>query len=72
MEYQCKMISSTRLNVSPAGFIFPLCNSCKTRDCTNPIETKKVSVLGVVRKLRLYSRGLEPKMVVECEGYIGR
>ena len=71
MEYQCKMIDATRLNVSPVGFVLPLCNSCKTRDCTNPIESKNVSILGVVRKMRLYNRGSDPRMVVDCEGYIG-
>lgn len=70
MEYQCKMISATQLNVSPTGFIFPLCDLCKTRDCTNPIESMNFSILGVVRKARLYNRGIEPKMVVDCEGFI--
>lgn len=70
MEYQCKMISATRLNVSPVGFVLPLCDSCKTKDCTNPIESMKFSILGVVKKVRLYNRGIEPRMVVDCEGFI--
>ena len=70
MEYQCKMISATRLSVSPVGFVLPLCDSCKTKDCTNPIESIKFSILGVVKKVRLYNRGTEPKMVVDCEGFI--
>lgn len=70
MEYQCKMIDVSRLNIGPQGFVLPLCNSCKTKDCTNPIESMNISVVGVVRKIRLYNRGSEPKIVVECEGYI--
>lgn len=70
MEYQCKMISAASLNVSPVGFVMPLCDNCKTKDCTNPIESKRFSVLGVIKKVRLYSRGTEPKMVVDCEGFI--
>jgi hypothetical protein len=64
------MISVSRLNVGPFGFISPLCNLCVTKDCTNPIETMNISVTGVVRKVRLYNRGNEPKVVVECEGCI--
>ncbi len=70
MEYQCKMISATKLNVTPVGFIMPLCDSCKTKDCTNPIESMKTSILGVVKRIRMYNRGVEPRIVVECEGYI--
>jgi len=70
MEYQCKMISVKSLTVTPVGFVLPLCDSCKTKDCTNPIESKKFSILGVVRRARLYNRGIEPRMVVDCEGYI--
>ena len=64
------MISASRLNVSPVGFILPLCDSCKTKDCTNPIESKKFSILGIVKRVRVYNRGAEPKIVVECEGFI--
>ncbi len=70
MEYRCKMINASRLNVGPSGYILPLCDSCRTRDCTNPIERIKLSLVGIVRKVRLYNRGREPRMVVECEGYI--
>jgi len=72
VEYKCKMISAVRLNVSPAGFILPLCDSCASRDCTNPIESLSFSVLGVIRKVRLYNRGSEPRIVVDCEGYINK
>lgn len=72
MEYQCKMISAITLNVSPIGFVFPICDSCTSKDCTNPIESMKVSILGIVRKIRMYNRGIEPRIVVDCEGYIKR
>jgi len=70
MEYQCKLVSASQLHVSPAGFISPLCDTCGTKDCSNPIESKKVSILGIVKRVRLYNRGNEPRMVVDCEGYI--
>ena len=70
MEYRCKMINCSRLNVGPKGFVLPLCNTCKTKDCTNPIESIKTSFMGVVKKNRLYNRGINPQIVVECEGYI--
>ena len=72
MEYKCKMINASRLNVGPNGFIFPICNSCKTKDCSNPIESMRVSIVGVVKNLRLYSRGNDSRIVVECEGFIGK
>jgi len=70
MEYRCKMISFSSLNVSPYGFIMPLCDKCQSRDCTNPIENIETSILGVVKKVKLYNRGNNPKVVVECEGFI--
>ena len=70
MEYQCKLVSVTQLHVSPVGFVSSLCDTCSTQDCSNPIESKRVSVLGVVKMMRLYNRGFEPRMVVDCEGYI--
>jgi hypothetical protein len=70
MDYNCKLIGISNLTVTPVGFVMPLCNSCKTKDCTNPIEIMKISVLGVIKEVRLYNRGLEPKIVVDCEGYI--
>jgi len=69
MEHHCTMVSITQLNVSPVGFVLPLCDSCTTKDCTNPIESLPFSILGVIRKVRLYNRGTEPRMVVDCEGY---
>ena len=70
MEYECRTMSVPQLNVGPQGFIMPLCETCKVEDCTNPIEKMKISIVGVTRKIRLYNRGGEPKMVVECKGYI--
>jgi len=70
MEYRCKMINISRLNVGHQGFISSICDSCKTKDCTNPIESMNISLIGVVKKARVYNRGGEPKIVVECEGYI--
>lgn len=72
MEYICKMISMSSINIGPNGFVMPLCESCGTRDCTNPIEKMKISILGVTKKIRMYNRGIEPKMVVECEGYTNK
>jgi hypothetical protein len=70
MEYKCKTISVAQLTISPIGFVMPLCESCKVKDCTNPIEKINVSVVGVSKKIRAFNRGLEPRFVVQCEGYI--
>ena len=56
--------------VSAKGFVPPLCENCTTQDCSNPIEKIKVSVLGVIKELKIYNRGSDPKIVVQCEGYM--
>ena len=70
MEYQCKIVGISQLYVSTKGFIMPLCESCKILDCTNPIEKKKISILGVSKEVKMFSRGRENGFVVQCEGYI--
>ena len=70
MEYKCKMVSAPQLYASSRGFVMPLCESCKIEDCTNPIEKKSICILGVLKKIKVFSRGLEYSFVVQCEGYI--
>ncbi len=70
MEYQCLTISVAELKVGPKGIVMPLCETCETVDCDNPIEKKQVSLMGVKRSVRMYSKGVESKFVVQCVGYI--
>ena len=69
MEYKCQTVNLSQLYVTPGGFFMPLCESCKTRDCTNPIEKSKVSILGVTKEIKIFNRGIDPRFVVQCEGY---
>jgi hypothetical protein len=70
MEYTCKLIPISKVLSGKNGIIEPICNSCKSRDCSNPVEIKEVSILGVLKKYRTYMRGDEPYFVVQCnEGY---
>jgi hypothetical protein len=69
MEYKCKLISINKLNATPNGFSLSLCDSCKTRDCSNPIEKRKISILGVTKEVRVFSRGTDVSFVVACNGY---
>ena len=71
MEYECKTCSVTQLLVTGIGAIEPLCNKCNTLDCTNPVEKREVSIMGVNRTWRMLNRGSEVYMVVECEGFTG-
>jgi len=59
-----------RLEISPMGFIMPICETCATRDCSNPVEKMEVSIMGVTKKVKMFNRGIEPRAVVQCEGYI--
>jgi hypothetical protein len=56
--------------VGSRGFLTPLCERCNSQDCSNPIEQSDVSVLGVVRKVKVYNRGDSPRFVIQCEGYM--
>ena len=69
MKYKCKTIPIYKLITSYKGFTKSLCNSCKTEDCDNPIENRKVSVLGVNKDMRAYVKGNEISFVMFCEGY---
>ena len=59
-----------RLAISSYGFVMPLCESCKIRDCTNPIEKVKTSIVGINKEIKMYSRGTNYGFVIQCEGYI--
>jgi len=69
MEYKCQTANISQLNVTANGFFMPLCETCKTMDCTNPIEKMKISILGVIKEVKTFNRGIEPRFVVQCEGY---
>ncbi len=70
MEYKCQTVDMSRMIVSSKGFFTPICKSCTTQDCTNPIEKTKVSILGVIKEVQVYNRGTNPKFVIQCEGYM--
>ena len=69
MQYRCKTIALTKLIATPKGFVQPLCAFCKTGDCTNPIENRKVSVLGIMKQIKVFSRTEESNIVISCEGF---
>lgn len=69
MEYKCKTISIDRLMATPMGFVFPLCQDCKNEDCTNPIEKRRLSIVGVNKIFRVYCKGQNISFVVSCNGY---
>jgi len=70
MKYKCKTISVSKMLVDHRGFVESLCDSCRTADCDNPIETRKLSILGIIKKKKIFVRGDEAFFVAACEGYI--
>ena len=70
MECKCQTINMSRMVVSSRGFLTPLCERCNSQDCSNPIEKTDVSILGVVKKVKVYNRGTSPRFVIQCEGYM--
>ena len=69
MEYKCNIVSAAKLIASPTGFVMPLCQSCKTFDCDNPVESRKVSIVGIKKDIRVFVRGNQIYFVVNCNGY---
>lgn len=69
MEYKCETINIDKLPISPVGVVPSLCEHCKTIDCTNPIERRNISIIGVSREIKLYMRGSSPYFVVKCSGF---
>lgn len=69
-KYKCKSIPLTKMIATPKGFLNPLCNSCKTLDCENDIEVKKISVIGITIETKLLSKKDDSHMVIACDGYI--
>jgi len=70
MEYDVKLASLSSIPLSPDGREEPLCNSCMSLDCTNPIAKTQVSLFGKEETYRLYKYGSSYKMVVDCDGYM--
>ena len=70
MEFNCQTIPVGRLLVDHNGVSQPLCNSCLQTECTNPIKTQTISIMGVPQKWRVWALNNAVRQVVQCAGYI--
>ncbi len=72
MEYAVETVPVDRVVVTPEGLLEPLCNTCCCPDCTNPIEARQVSRMGILKELRLYIVHEQLfRQVVKGTGYVG-
>ncbi len=71
MEYPCKSVNMSKMLLTNKGPIEPLCTKCKSEDCKNSVEIRKISIFGIVKEHRFLIRGTEPMCVIQCDGYIG-
>lgn len=72
MEYEVKLAPLDKSVATAQGFFEPLCNSCSSPDCTNPIRETAISVIGILKKHRAYVvNEAVIRQVVACKGYIG-
>ena len=71
MQYECQLISASRLTKGVLNTLKPLCTSCKNNSCTNPIADKKISIMGVVHTARLFNIGDKFFFVTKCDGFVG-
>lgn len=67
MNYPCKTHPLTVLADSRAK---TLCDTCKSRDCENPIEKRDVSIIGVNKRMRVYVTKTSIGIVVQCDGFV--
>ena len=70
MDYDCHVVPADKMLMDPTGVKEPLCNDCKTPDCTNPIKDKMVSIFGQNKKYRLWIINNQCRQVISCRGYI--
>ncbi len=72
MEYEVELAPVDKAVVTPRGFLEPLCTSCTSTDCTNPIKELSVSTVGTIKKQRMWvEREGIVRQVTSCKGYIG-
>ena len=69
MEYKCTTVPMDKLISTPNGFAMPICQNCKTNDCDNPIEIRKVSIVGIKKDVKVFAKGNQFSFVVNCSGY---
>lgn len=70
MEYECSIVSLDKLMFSPGGFVSPLCDQCSIGDCTNNIENREISIIGVIQKHKVLIKGNNIYFVVKCDGFV--
>lgn len=70
MNYECSLLPFGKIMVSTVDVVEPLCNSCKSPDCSNPIVNRTISVFGEEKTFRLWSVNNAIRQVVSCKGYL--
>lgn len=68
MRYPCATAPLSRLADSRAK---TLCDTCKSKDCENPVEKRPVSIIGVNKLMRVYITKTSVQIVTQCDGYVG-
>jgi hypothetical protein len=69
-EYDCNLVPLNKMIYGKDGMILPLCNSCKAKDCTNPIQFTEISLLGIKIKCKAFVRFSNFYAVTKCTGYL--
>ena len=67
MDYKIlRYLPVNKVQIGSDGVLRSLCNSCKTRDCSNRIEYRYVSYMGVMEKQRLWISWEDIYLVLLC------
>lgn len=68
-QYKCKLVPLNSLPVGPTGVFQPLCNTCETKDCLNPIEPVMITLFGKQVQWKIYKKSVNSSIVISCTGY---
>lgn len=70
MDFKCQTAPLEKLGTTASGIRYPLCNDCVQIDCTNPIRSQTVMIMGLPSKWRIWKANSVVRQVVDCEGYV--
>lgn len=70
--YPNTTISIAKVPLKKDGVVVGKCDTCKSVDCGHLIMIKTISLFGINEKHKclISQTDSDPKMVIECEGYI--
>jgi hypothetical protein len=70
MEYKASLIPLTKISNASCFEKGTLCDQCSSYDCSNPIVSITVSIVGVNKKMKIWKTSTNRFAVMQCEGFM--